>query len=77
MVVASQEILIASLKFSSVYVNVLYRADLDRVLITMNRTKKPKKNEKKKFSPRQSFGPIEGVPYFIPNVRYPGQLLFR
>lgn len=46
MVVASKEILIASLKFSSVYVNVLYRADLDRVLITMNRTKK-KKNEKK------------------------------
>lgn len=47
MVVASKEIFIASLKFSSVYVNVLYRADLDRVLITMNRTKKPKKNEKK------------------------------
>lgn len=77
MVVASKEIFIASLKFSSVYVNVLYRADLDRVLITMNRTKKQKKNEKKKFLPRQSFGPIEGVPYFIPNVRYPGQLLFR
>lgn len=77
MVVASKEIFIASLKFSSVYFNVLYRADLDRVLITMNRTKKQKKNEKKKFSPRQSFGPIEGVPYFIPNVRYPGQLLFR
>lgn len=76
MVVASKEIFIASLKFSSVYVNVLYRADLDRVLITMNRTKKTKKM-KKKFSPRQSFGPIEGVPYFIPNVRYPGQLLFR
>lgn len=47
MVVASKEILIASLKFSSVYVNVLYRADLDRVLITMNRTKKQKENEKK------------------------------
>lgn len=47
MVVASKEIFIASLKFSSVYVNVLYRADLDRVLITMNRTKKHKKNEKK------------------------------
>lgn len=77
MVVASKEIFIASLKFSSVYVNVLYRADLDRVLITMNRTKKTKKMKKKKFSPRQSFGPIEGVPYFIPNVRYPGQLLFR
>lgn len=77
MVVASKEILIASLKFSSVYVNVLYRADLDRVLITMNRTKKQNKNEKKKFSPRQSFGPIEGVPYFIPNVRYPGRLLIR
>lgn len=77
MVVASKEILIASLKFSSVYVNVLYRADLDRVLITMNRTKKQKIKIKKKFSPRQSFGPIEGVPYFIPNVRYPGQLLFR
>ena len=76
MVVASKEILIASLKFSSVYVNVLYRADLDRVLITMNRTKK-KKSKKKKFSPRQSFGPIEGVPYFIPNVRYPGLLLIR
>lgn len=75
MVVASKEILIASLKFSSVYVNVLYRADLDRVLITMNRTKK--KNQKKKFSPRQSFGPIEGVLYFIPNVRYPGRLLIR
>lgn len=42
MVVASKEILIASLKFSPVYVNVLYRADLDRVLITMNRTKKQK-----------------------------------
>ena len=77
MVVASKEIFIASLKFSSVYFNVLYRADLDRVLITMNRTKKQKENEKKNFSPRQSFGPIEGVPYFIPNVRYPGQLLFR
>lgn len=50
MVVASKEIFIASLKFSSVYVNVLYRADLDRVLITMNRTKKQKKNEKKKNS---------------------------
>ena len=47
MVVASKEILIASLKFSSVYVNVLYRADLDRVLITMNRTKKQKKMKKK------------------------------
>lgn len=45
MVVASKEILIASLKFSSVYVNVLYRADLDRVLITMNRTKKTKKKK--------------------------------
>lgn len=78
MVVASKEILIASLKFSSVYVNVLYRADLDRVLITMNRTKKQKtKMKQKKFSPRQSFGPIEGVPYFIPNVRYPGRLLIR
>lgn len=50
MVAASKEILIASLKFSSVYVNVLYRADLDRVLITMNRTKKTqKKNETKKI----------------------------
>ena len=47
MVVASKEIFIASLKFSSVYVNVLYRADLDRVLITMNRTKKTKKMKKK------------------------------
>lgn len=47
MVVASKEILLASLKFSSVYVNVLYRADLDRVLITMNRTKKTKKMKKK------------------------------
>ena len=43
MVAASKEILIASLKFLSVYVNVLYRVDLDRVLITMNRTKKQKK----------------------------------
>lgn len=33
--------------------------------------------KQKKFSPRQSFGPIEGVPYFIPNVRYPGRLLIR
>ena len=49
MVVASKEILIASLKFSSVYVNVLYRADSDRVLITMNRTKKQKKYETKKI----------------------------
>lgn len=49
MVAASKEILIASLKFSSVYVNVLYRADLDRVLITMNRTKRQKKNETKKI----------------------------
>lgn len=49
MVAASKEILIASLKFSPVYVNVLYRADLDRVLITMNRTKKQKKNETKKI----------------------------
>lgn len=50
MVAASKEILIASLKFSPVYVNVLYRADLDRVLITMNRTKKTKKkNETKKI----------------------------
>lgn len=50
MVVASKEIFIASLKFSPVYVNVLYRADLDRVLITMNRTKKTKKkNETKKI----------------------------
>ena len=49
MVAASKEILIASLKFSPVYVNVLYRADLDRVLITMNRTKKQNKNETKKI----------------------------